>query len=287
MTDPALPEERQPDVVSDHVVEPAPSLWVYLTLVSLAIGLILLAFWLRVDWPSLFISLAASLIAAVVLLVFVDRRLSVAEIQQIRRFPGKLGFRTLLIVSPRHRQLHRYTRYFLASLETVLKSKVTPNDFTELLQKGEPGFVLLGQYGTGKTTMLQLLTAHWAREFLETPTKKVPVLFPLRLWLPDRSLEEAILEHINGFVAVSHKHFQRTLSKGKAILILDGVDEIFMRRGLNFSNSFPDLQAKYERVSWILSSRPDKPFPHGDLPVTNLSPLTPDELQELVRKAKS
>jgi hypothetical protein len=284
MSDPILPKERQPDVVSGHGTMAVPSLWVYLSLVSLAIALIALAFSFKVDWPSLFISLAASLIAAVVILVFVDRRLRGAEVQQIRGLPRKLGFRTLVTVSPRHRQFYLYTRSFLAALDTALKSKLVPTDINELLQQGESGFVLLGDPGMGKTTRLQMLATYWAREFLETPTKKTPVLFSLRRWLPDRSLEEAIFEHINGFASVWHRSFQRTLGEGKAIVILDGADEIFMRSRPNFANEFPALRARYPAVTWIVSSRPDMPIPVGDLPQVNLSPLTPEEMREIARR---
>jgi hypothetical protein len=50
----------------------------------------------------------------------VDRRLQGAEVQQIRGLPRKLGFRTLVTVSPRHRQVYLYTRSFLAALDTAL-----------------------------------------------------------------------------------------------------------------------------------------------------------------------
>jgi hypothetical protein len=281
----AFPKERQPDAVADHVQVAAPSLWVYVILTVLSIALIAVAFWFKVDWPGLFVSLGSSLIAAVVLLVFVDRKLRETEIQQIRRIPKTLGVRTLLAVSPRHRQLHLYTRAFLAALDIPLMSKVSPADLQELIRKGETGFVLLGGRGSGKTTRLQMLAAHWANEFLETPTKKAPVLFPLHRWLPDRSLENAIFEHINSFAPVWNRSFRRTLLEGKAIVILDGADEIFMLSRPSFSSEFPILRASYPAVTWIVSSRPDLPTPVEDLPQLDLSSLTQAEMQEVARRA--
>ena len=117
--------------------------------------------------------LGSSLIAAVVLLVFVDRKLRETEIQQIRRIPKTLGVRTLLAVSPRHRQLHLYTRAFLAALDIPLMSKVSPADLQELIRKGETGFVLLGGRGSGKTTRLQLLAAHGQMSFWK-PQRRRP-----------------------------------------------------------------------------------------------------------------
>jgi hypothetical protein len=178
MTDQRLPQTPQPDVVPDHVAVAAPSLWIYGSLLALAVVLIGLAFRTTVDWPALFISLAASLIAAVVVLIFVDRRLRAAEIRQIRRAPRTLGYMALLLISPRHRQLQRYVRAFLVALQPVIEEKVVPRDLKTLLPADGSGFVLLGDPGTGKTTRLQMLAADWARGFLANPTLKTPVLFP-------------------------------------------------------------------------------------------------------------
>jgi predicted NACHT family NTPase len=158
------------------------------------------------------------------------------------------------VVSPRHRQLYRYTQSFLKALDSALASKVAPTDLSELVQKSEKGLVLLGNRGAGKTTRLQMLAAHWARMFLDNPTAKVPILFPLTRWLPDRSLEDAIFEHVNSFGSVGRRSFRKTLKYGQAVVILDGADEIFMPSSPNFyptfSNNFPKVRAAYTAVTW-------------------------------------
>lgn len=284
-----LPSERQPDATPPHAPVHAPSMFVYGSLVAIAAALISVAFTIKVDWGGLFLNLAASLIAAVVILVFVDQRLRSSEVQMIRGFPRQLGFRSLIFVSPRHRQLYRYNRLHLSTLRALLRDKVRPSslqDLEHLLKDNEKGFILLGKAGCGKTTRLQMLTAQMAQEFFENPTKRVPILYPLRRWLPDRSLSEALLEYVNGFAPVSRRSFRHTLNNGRAVVLLDGADELPWDSPLNLSTALSALRSTYPAVTWIISSRPDRPNTADDLPSINLTPLTSDEMHELVRRLR-
>jgi hypothetical protein len=53
MQTPELPKEKQPDAVSGQVAGPAPSLWLYVSLVAVAVLLIGISFSHHVDWPAL------------------------------------------------------------------------------------------------------------------------------------------------------------------------------------------------------------------------------------------
>jgi hypothetical protein len=285
VSNPELPKQRQPDIIGDSASVTTPSLWLYISLIAIAIILVLISFSARVDWPGLMLNLASSLISAVIVLVVVDRRLRASELNHIRSFPRRFGYRVLLIVPTRHRQLHRYTQTFLSALQSKLASKVVPSDIEQLAQNTGKGFVLLARAGTGKTTRLQMLAQRWARKFVEDPNTKVPILFPLRQWLPERSIEEALFEHINRFAPVGQKSFRQTLKTGQAIVILDGADETFMKASPKFSHEFPRLRADYPDVTWILSSSANTPAPVDDLPLVNLPELSPEELQQVRRES--
>jgi hypothetical protein len=276
-----LPKEKQPDAVSDQLPSVAPSLWLYVSLIAIAGTLIAVSFSMHVDWPGLLLNLAASLIAAVVLLIFVDRRLRASEVGRIRRFPREVGLRSLLLVSPRHRHFHAYAKAFLSVLEAKLLSRVVPANLGELIEKIQHNSVLLGDPGTGKTTRLQMLAAHWAREYLKHQTQKTPILFPLRLWRRHQSLEEALLEHVKGFAPVWRWSFRRTLRQGKAIVMFDGVDELPPETSQAFSMEFAHLRANYPAVTWIVSTRPGVDSQLDDFAEVILPSLTADEMRRV------
>src|SRR5207237_3739910 len=92
----------------------------------------------------------------------------------------------------------------------------------------DSGFVLLGKPGVGKTTCLQSVAAARAQAFLTNPKmNKAPILLPLRSWLPDRTLEEALREHMAGFSPLSPRTFHQGMKNARFIVILDGADEMW------------------------------------------------------------
>jgi predicted NACHT family NTPase len=286
MQTPALPEGKQPDVVPSGVT-PAPSLLLYFVLVAVAVALIGVSFWMRLDWPALLLDLASSLIAAIVLLIFVDRRLRESEVGRIRRLPGEVGHRSLLFVSPTHRQFHSYTRAFLAKLEGVLASKVPLENLGDLSEKVGQNSIVVGEAGTGKTTRLQMLAAHWARSFVNhEAASKTPILFPLRLWKPEEPLEEALLAHVGGFAHVWRWSFERALKKGKAIVIFDGADQLTDQEAAVFGRELGSLRAKYPATRWIVSTRPGRHAGLEGMEAVTLPPLSPEVLERIAERRR-
>ena len=111
--------------------------------------------------------------------------------------------------------------------------------FSVLAPSGdEKGIVLLGEAGSGKTTLLQWLALHLARECLEEPNRsRVPIVVRLsdfaeaRRASPSLSLASFLGDHAGAGPpelsrAVLHALFRRLLGQGRALLFLDGLDEI-------------------------------------------------------------
>ncbi|GAA3031256.1 NACHT domain-containing protein [Actinokineospora globicatena] len=91
------------------------------------------------------------------------------------------------------------------------------------------GLVLLGQAGTGKTTMAALLMPH-LRE--ESADHVAPVLLPLADWDPDRDhahtwIVQGVRALLPGAAASASEHeVAALLAKGRIIPVLDGLDEM-------------------------------------------------------------
>jgi hypothetical protein len=276
-----LPIERQPDAVPEHPVAPPPSLWTYAILLIVATLLVALAFRDKTDWPGLLINLAAGIFGAVIVLVFVERRLRESEIQSVRSFPRQLRLRFGILVSPTERESYGYGRVCYAQLRDALRRKIRPKFAPLLLHKVSNGFLLLAPPGNGKTTSLQFVSLTLVEEYLKSPrTKHIPILFPLAR-SPNESLEEALLEHMNSYVKMSARTFSAIMRSGKAIILLDGFDELIPAQQETFAARFSEIRARYPQVRWSISSRPTYSPIDVNLPVVILPELTQEEIREI------
>lgn len=91
------------------------------------------------------------------------------------------------------------------------------------------GLLILGDYGTGKTTFLQRFAAYQAQEFLREPdTQRCPVLLYLKDFpggIDARALLLAISDAV-GDPGVNRNLVERLLRRGRFLLLLDGFDEM-------------------------------------------------------------
>jgi|GEM_PF-2868850 len=283
-----LPKTRQPEAVPQQPIPPPPSLLTYGVLLSFAVALMLVPLrWGDATWSDLSINFASGIFGAAIVLIFVERRLRVSELQQVRRLPKQLRFMVNLGLFPTFRQVYRYGRAFDVQLRQALGHAVEPANVHQLFPKVYNGFVLVARGGIGKTTSLQFAAAKVMQEFLNLPNKKkVPLLFPLHRWRSDhRTLEQALFAHVNSYVKVSHRAFRVAMKHGTFVAILDGADEVSDETGRNFESQFPALRKKYPRVAWSISSR-SSPVCISDLPIVTLSPPTQDEMRKIGKRLK-
>lgn len=98
-------------------------------------------------------------------------------------------------------------------------------DLPEMLDAGQR-FVLLGDYGAGKSSTLAELFRRTAKMFWDAKSLKFPVLINLRDHHGQTSPVEALERHARNVGFSNPSHLVRAWRAGYAILMLDGFDEI-------------------------------------------------------------
>ncbi|NUT91592.1 MAG: NACHT domain-containing protein, partial [Saccharothrix sp.] len=127
-----------------------------------------------------------------------------------------------------------------------------------------PRTLVRGEAGSGKTTLLQWLAVNAARGSFVGPLHKwnnhVPVLIRLRSYA-ERDLpmgnrlildEAAVLEDI-----VPDAWVRRQLASGRALLLVDGVDELPSKERSRVHAWLRDLTAEFREVPVVVTSRPN------------------------------
>lgn len=267
----------------------SPSLWLYLALLVVSGGFVLTAFTLehKFDWSGLLLNLASDLIVTVIILVVIDRRLRSQELATLRRLPVITTRRFVWLLSPTRRLGQRYACSLLIALEPLLAGKIELQGFASLEDKVRKGFVLLAGPGEGKTTWTQFAALNLSRKYIGYDIAgRVPILFSLARWLPDRSLHEALHESFASYAPCGRWLFNRLLKSGTVVILLDGYDELW-KRDLPFIDQLQRLRAEFPTVAWTLISRSDKPAPHELGECERLTPPTQDELKIIRRRMRT
>ncbi len=99
----------------------------------------------------------------------------------------------------------------------------------EWLRSGDSRqLVLLGDFGTGKTTFAQSLHYTLAKRYLDKGDCRIPLLLTLRSYYDAPSVEELIERFfaLETGARVSYGVFSRLLKTGRFLLLLDGFDEM-------------------------------------------------------------
>jgi WD40 repeat protein len=144
-------------------------------------------------------------------------------------------------------------------IETDIERKVLPalDHVAHWMGKGgENLMTILGDLGTGKTTLANYLAYQWARAFQDNQAHHpAPVLVPLRDVRKAITLESIIISHLNqsGLSNVSFAHFEFLLRLGKVILLFDGFDEMADRiRYDTMRDNFRELARAAEHRSKVI-----------------------------------
>lgn len=267
----------------------SPSLWLYLVLLMVSAGFVVAAFKLHhgTDWAGLLLNLASDLIVTVIILVVIDRRLRTQELATLKRLPFITSRRFVWLLSPTRRLGQRYALNLLVALEPLIAGKIELQTFPALEEKVRKGFVLRAGPGEGKTTWTQFAAANLSRKYISHNSEgRVPILFSLMRWLPDRSLHDAIHESFGSYAPCGRWLFNRLLKSGNVVVLLDGYDKLW-KRDADFMDQLKQLRTEFPGVAWTVISRADKPIPADLGESERLSPPTAEELQIIRRRLKA
>ena len=267
----------------------SPSLWLYLVLLVVSASFVFAAFRMNKgpDWAGLLLNLASDLIVTIIILVVIDRRLREPEVATLKRLPLITKHTFVWLVSPRQRLSERYARTLVGKLEPLIAGKIELQQFPALEDRVRKGFVLMAGPGAGKTTWTQFTAVSLSKKYVSYDSEgRVPIVFSLVRWLPDRSLHDAIHESFKSYAPCGRWLFNRLLKSGNVVVLLDGYDKLW-KRDVAFTDQIKKLRSEFPTVAWTVISRADKPVPAELGESERLAPPTDEELQAIRRRQKT
>jgi predicted NACHT family NTPase len=156
--------------------------------------------------------------------------------------------------------------------------------------------VILGDPGSGKSSLLQYLTQQWAETPLENLSSlSIPLLIELRTYVRSRDNQKCgdfleFFEQGSGFICPLNRNQLDTLLKtGKAYVMFDGLDEVFepskreeaITDIINFTHNYPLVRVLV--TSRVIGYKPtrlrDANFRH-----LMLQDLEPEQIQDFINR---
>ncbi|MDQ7907333.1 NACHT domain-containing protein [Phytohabitans sp. ZYX-F-186] len=152
-----------------------------------------------------------------------------------------------------------------------------------------------GQAGTGKTTLLHWIAVHSARgsfpERLTAWNGTVPFFLPLRRYAAaELPAPEAFLQEVGRHIAqeMAPGWVQRQLRSGRAIVLLDGVDELAEERRDEVKRWLTDLITAFPRARYVVTSRPaaapEEWLAAAGFLAAELEPMTPTQVRAFAHR---
>ena len=160
----------------------------------------------------------------------------------------------------------------------------------EVVEDGDCQYVvILGDPGSGKSTLTRYLAVNW----LENPSKTLPLLIELRKYSQDRNLPKDFLEFFHqgseAICRLNQNQLHERLRAGDALVMFDGLDEVFnpgLREAIRteiirFTNEYP--QVKVIVTSRIIGYKAQK-FRDAQFRHFTLQDLEQEQVQEFITK---
>ena len=162
--------------------------------------------------------------------------------------------------------------------------KISPQSELLGLLNRYQNIVITGIAGSGKSMLLKSLFV----TLYASPRDRIPIFVEMRYLADGKELLllSFILEQINALVhKFSMTQLEYCLSKGKFILIFDGIDEIEHSVRDDISKQILDISYKYPENHIIATSRPDERFnAWNEFYVGMILPFEKTQVLELISK---
>jgi hypothetical protein len=176
-----------------------------------------------------------------------------------------------------------------------------------LADEGRNFLVIIGEYGTGKTTFLRRMAHQLASNYMEPgsetaiadPSGRLPLLFPLRDF--EKRMETYIVSRLNeeGITDIDFAGFKKRIQNNQCIILLDGFDEMTQKTDADEkARNFDKIRALIEtgkKSKIILTTRQEYfqsadelklVFKHGDKKnwgFIHLLPFDDGQIQEYLK----
>lgn len=172
---------------------------------------------------------------------------------------------------------------------------LAPSQRVEEVLVGSPRLLIRGEAGLGKTTLLQWIAVRCARGDLEPPlttwNEMVPFFVRFRRYA-DRDLPapERFLDEVGRHIAkeMPEDWVQQQLRSGRAVVLVDGVDELEAERRHEARSWLLQLVTTFPDARYVITSRPSA-TPSGwlsgeEFAVADLQPMLPNDIRTFINR---
>jgi len=183
---------------------------------------------------------------------------------EYRRFVARASQNlTLIGAEPRSRRFPLSVAY-LSLLATDAKAPQAEAERVHAVLARHSRLLIRGEAGSGKTTLLQWLTVRTALQDhpigLSTWNSLVPMMVQLRRFAddPDLPAPDDLLKHTVPHLPLAppDRWLIRTMTNGRALVLLDGLDELPPRLARQADAWLVDLCENYPDATYVIASRP-------------------------------